>query len=52
MGKKLGSGSGIQIRDEQPGSYFQELKNNFELKYLKCGSGMEKSWIRINIPDL
>jgi hypothetical protein len=26
MGKK--SGSGIRIRDEQPGSYFRELRNN------------------------
>jgi hypothetical protein len=46
MGKKLGSGSGI--RDEQPGSYFQELRNHFFLaKILKSfdadpGSGMEK----------
>jgi hypothetical protein len=33
MGKKLGSGS--EIRDEQPGSYFPELRNNFlGLKYL------------------
>jgi hypothetical protein len=27
MGKKFGSG--IRIRDEQPGSYFRELRNNF-----------------------
>jgi hypothetical protein len=46
MGKK--SGSGIWIRDEKPGSYFRELRNNFlELKILKFfyadpGSGMEK----------
>jgi hypothetical protein len=38
-----------RIRDEQPGSYFRELRNNFfGLKYLilLCGSGMEKSRIR------
>jgi hypothetical protein len=29
MGKKSGSGSVILIRDEQPGSYFRELRNNF-----------------------
>jgi hypothetical protein len=59
MGKKSGSGSGI--RDEQPGSYFLELRNHFfGLKYLNSlmrirdpggknsdpGSGMEKSRIR------
>jgi hypothetical protein len=32
MGKK--SGSGIQIRYEQPGSYFRELRNSFLVKYL------------------
>jgi hypothetical protein len=33
MGKKSGSGSGI--RDEQPGSYFRELRNLFlGLEYL------------------
>jgi hypothetical protein len=33
MGKKSGSGSGIW--DEQPGSYFLELRNHFwGLKYL------------------
>jgi hypothetical protein len=49
----------IRIRDEQPGSYFRELKRQFfGLKYLNSlvwirdgkklspGSGMEKSWIR------
>jgi hypothetical protein len=59
MGKKTGSGSGIRIRDEQPGSYFLELRNHFfGLKYLDSlmriwdeknsdpGSGMEKSRIR------
>jgi hypothetical protein len=67
MGKKSGSGSGIQ--NEQPGSYFLELKNHFlGLKYLnslmrirdprwkKFGSGMEKKSdpgyrIQKNIPD-
>jgi hypothetical protein len=57
MGKKSGSGSGI--RDEQPESYFLELRNHFlGLNYLnsfmrirdpvwkKFGSGMEKSRIR------
>jgi hypothetical protein len=36
MGKKSGSGSGIRIRDEQPGSYFRELRNFlfFGLKYV------------------
>jgi hypothetical protein len=29
MGRKLGSGSEIRIRDKQPGSYFRELRNNF-----------------------
>jgi hypothetical protein len=34
MGKKSGSGSGIRIWDEQPGSFFGELKNQlFGLKY-------------------
>jgi hypothetical protein len=61
MDKKSGSGSGILIliRDEQPGSYFLELRNPFGLKYLnyfmrirdpgwkKVGSGINK----INIPD-
>jgi hypothetical protein len=57
--KKSGHGSGIRIRDKQPGSYFQELiKQFFGLKYLnylmwirdpgweKFGSGMEKGRIR------
>ena len=53
MGKKSGSGSGI--RDEQPGSYFIELRNQFfgylEVKTLKFfdadpGSGMETVLIR------
>jgi hypothetical protein len=53
MGKKSGSG----IRNEQPGSYFLELRNHFlGLNYIKFfdadpgskkfGSGMEKSRIR------
>jgi hypothetical protein len=57
-GRKSASGSGI--RDEQPGSYFLELRNHFfaffGVKILKFfdedpgwgqfGSGMEKSRIR------
>jgi hypothetical protein len=42
MSKKSGSGSGI--RDEQPGSYFRELKSQFfglKLKYLNS-----LMWIR------
>jgi hypothetical protein len=34
MGKKSGSGSGMRIRDEKPGSYFRELKNKFLIKIL------------------
>jgi hypothetical protein len=42
MGKKS---SGSRIRDEQPGSYFRELRNNFlGLKYLN-------SLMRIRIWD-
>ncbi len=40
MGKKSRSGSGIQIRDEYPGSYFREIRNNFWVKYIAilwCG---------------
>jgi hypothetical protein len=60
MGRKSALGSGI--RDEQPGSYFLDLRNHFwvflGLKYLNSlmrirdgdssdpGSGMEKSRIR------
>jgi hypothetical protein len=29
MGKKSGSGFRNRIQDEQPGSYFQELRNHF-----------------------
>jgi hypothetical protein len=65
MGKKTASGSGI--RDEQPGSYFLELRNHFlGLKYLKVfdadpgwrqfGSGIrDPGWKKvgsgINIPN-
>jgi hypothetical protein len=62
MGRKSASGSGI--RDEQPGSYFLELRNHFfgffGVKILKFfaadpgwrqfGSGTEKSRIRDNHP--
>jgi hypothetical protein len=63
-GRKSASGSGI--RDEQPGSYFLELRNLFFAFLLKFfdedpGSGMETVRIRdekksdqgsgINIPD-
>jgi hypothetical protein len=63
-GRKSASGSGI--REEQPGSYFLELRNHFfaflGLKYLNSlmrirdgdssdpGSGMEKSRIRDKHP--
>jgi len=57
MGKKTGSGSQIRIRDDQHGSYFRELRNQFfGLKHLNY-----LMWIRdpgwktfgsgINIPD-
>jgi hypothetical protein len=57
MGKKSGSWSGI--RDEQPGSYFRELKNNFlgsNTLLLWCWSGIRdgKNWVQrsgIIIPD-
>jgi hypothetical protein len=50
MGRKSASGS--EIRDEQPGSYFPELRNHFfGVKILKFfdaypGSGMETVRIR------
>ena len=51
MGRKSASGSGI--RDEQPGSYFLELRNHFfgvkKILYFfdaDPGSGMETVWIR------
>ena len=56
MGKKSGSGSGI--RDEQPGSYFQELRNQFfGLEYLNSlmriqDPGWKKVGSGINISDL
>jgi hypothetical protein len=63
MGIKSGPGTGIRIRDEQPGSYFRELKKQFfGLKYLnslmwildpgwkKFGSGIEKK-VGAGIPD-
>jgi hypothetical protein len=54
MGKKSGSG---RLRDEQPGSYFLELRNDIlgvkiliffdaDPGWKKFGSGMEKSRIR------
>jgi hypothetical protein len=49
MGKKSGSGSGI--RDEQPGSYFLELRNHFlGLKYfdsliqIRDGNNSNPGW--------
>jgi hypothetical protein len=56
-GPGLGKKIRIRVRDEQAGSYFRELRNNFlGLKILKFfdadpgwtkfGSGMEKIWIR------
>jgi hypothetical protein len=52
MGKKSGSGSGI--RDEQPGSYFLELRNHFfGVKILKFFDGDPRSGmetIRIRDP--
>ncbi len=57
MGKKSRSISGIRIRDEYPGSYFRELRNNFfgliPYFFLRCvcgsGTGIRESfgpWIR------
>jgi hypothetical protein len=54
----LNPGSGIGIRDEQPGSYFRELeKQFFGLKWKKFGSGIgNPGWKKvgsgINIPDM
>jgi len=55
------SASGSRIRDEQPGSYFLELRNFFFAFFGVWGSGMETVRIRdprwkkvgsgINIPD-
>jgi hypothetical protein len=48
MGEKSRSGSGIRIRDDDPGSYFRKLRNNFlGLKYLN--SLMR---IRIRYPEI
>ncbi len=58
MGRKSASGSGI--RDEQPGSYFLELRNHFliffGLKYFNSlmrirDPGWKKVGFGINIPD-
>jgi hypothetical protein len=47
MGKKPRFGSGNRIRVKHPGSYFEELKNNFlDKKYLNT-----VMWIRIRNPD-
>jgi hypothetical protein len=61
MSKKSGSGSGIQIRYEQPESYFQELRNHFFCKILKffnadpgwknSDPGWKKFGSGIKIPD-
>jgi hypothetical protein len=55
MGKETGSG----LRDEKPGSYFRELRNQFfglnsVLKLFDAdpGSGMEKIQIRIVILEV
>ncbi len=50
MVKKSGSGSGIRIRDEQPWSYFRELRTPFlgwNTLILWCGSGIRDGKIRI-----
>jgi hypothetical protein len=50
MGKKSGSGS--WIRDEQPGSYFQELRNQFfGVKILKFFDA-DPEWKKLRIRDL
>jgi hypothetical protein len=57
MGSKSGTGSGIRILDEQPGSYFRELRNHFsKLKYLNSLMGIrDPGWKKfvfgINNPD-
>jgi hypothetical protein len=48
MGKKSGSGYGIRILDEHPGSYFRELSNNFLGKNTYLYYLM---WIRNRDPD-
>ncbi len=48
----IGNNQGTRIRDEQPGSYFRELRNNFlGLKYLNSlmriwDQGWKKIWMR------
>jgi hypothetical protein len=45
----------IRIRDEQPGSYFLELRNHFfgvkTLKFFYADPGWKKVGFEINIPD-
>ncbi len=52
MGKKSASGSGI--RDEQPGSYFLELRNHFFwvkiLKFFDADPGYWMETVRIRDP--
>jgi hypothetical protein len=63
-GSGIGDGKKIQIRDENPGSYFRELSNiSLGPKFLNSllrfrisslfdpGAGMEKFGSGINIPD-
>jgi hypothetical protein len=56
MGRSQHPDPGSEIRDEQPGSYFVELRNHFfgvkTLKFFDAdpGSGMEKSRIRDKHP--
>jgi hypothetical protein len=49
-GALLTPGSGIRIRDEQPGSYFRELRNNFWVKILKIFDA-DPGWKKIRIRD-
>jgi hypothetical protein len=64
MGRKIASGSGI--RDEQPGSYFLELRNHFlvffggltclnSLMWIRDGDISDPGWKKVgsgmNIPD-
>jgi hypothetical protein len=49
IGRKSSSESVIQIRDEHPGSYFRELRQNFWVKILKFFDADPESfwpWIR------
>jgi hypothetical protein len=43
MGKKSGSGYWIQMRDEPPGSYFREVKNNFLMR-IRVGKNWDLEW--------